>query len=226
MSSASTSIGLYVVSQYVCWSTHRLSWYAMLLSFLDTKFSWYISQYVCWTVHQLRCHHAELSDQFRCHHFEFCDHFRFHYAEICDQFRCHHAEFCANACVATLDEIQFKSDVFNRFFSEETSNKNDSRAFVPLLSKTSATFSKRWKGFPSRTCDFSFHCACCDRLNPFSWITAGDRMAMFDEVLHNPDKAEFVVVSIATGLSLAETGRLLPNLINTDVAVRHVVVNQ
>ena len=28
-----------------------------------------------------------------------------------------------------------------------------------------------------------------------------DRMAMFDDLLHDPERAEFVVVSIATGLS-------------------------
>uniref|UniRef100_A0A7S0W1Q8 ArsA/GET3 Anion-transporting ATPase-like domain-containing protein n=1 Tax=Hemiselmis tepida TaxID=464990 RepID=A0A7S0W1Q8_9CRYP len=53
-----------------------------------------------------------------------------------------------------------------------------------------------------------------------------DRMEMFDQLLHNPDKAEFVVVSIATDLSAAETERLLPALIESEVAVRHLVVNQ
>jgi len=40
---------------------------------------------------------------------------------------------------------------------------------------------------------------------------------MFDELLHDPDKTEFLVVCIPTGLSAAETGRLVPKLLEMGV---------
>ena len=53
-----------------------------------------------------------------------------------------------------------------------------------------------------------------------------DRMQMFDELLHDPSRAEFVCVCIPTRLSSAETGRLVPELLEQEVGVRHLVVNQ
>lgn len=50
-----------------------------------------------------------------------------------------------------------------------------------------------------------------------------DRM---DELLHDPGRSEFVVVCIPTRLSAAETSRLVPELLNQGVAMRHLVVNQ
>ncbi len=53
-----------------------------------------------------------------------------------------------------------------------------------------------------------------------------DRMELFDSLLHDPERAEFVLVSIATALSAAESARLAAKLLDADVALRHVVVNQ
>jgi len=53
-----------------------------------------------------------------------------------------------------------------------------------------------------------------------------DRMELFDSILHDQDKAEFVIVCIATGLSSAESGRLAEKLIAGGISLRHIVVNQ
>jgi len=53
-----------------------------------------------------------------------------------------------------------------------------------------------------------------------------DRMELFDSLLHDPDRSEFVIVCIATGLSSAESGRLATKLLDSNVALRHIVVNQ
>lgn len=53
-----------------------------------------------------------------------------------------------------------------------------------------------------------------------------DRMEKFDELLHDPSRSEFVVVCIPTRLSVAETSRLVPKLLEQGVAMRHLVVNQ
>jgi len=53
-----------------------------------------------------------------------------------------------------------------------------------------------------------------------------DRMRLFDDILHDQDRAEFVMVCIATGLSSAESGRLAQKLLDSDVSLRHIVVNQ
>lgn len=51
-------------------------------------------------------------------------------------------------------------------------------------------------------------------------------MELFDSLLHDPDRSEFVIVCIATGLSSAESGRLATKLLDSNVALRHIVVNQ
>ena len=53
-----------------------------------------------------------------------------------------------------------------------------------------------------------------------------DRMEKFDDLLHDPDRAEFVCVCIPTRLSTAETSRLIPDLLERNVGMRHLVVNQ
>jgi len=53
-----------------------------------------------------------------------------------------------------------------------------------------------------------------------------NRMQLFDSILRDPQRAEFVVVCIATTLSAAETSRLVPELVDRDVSLRQIVVNQ
>jgi arsenite-transporting ATPase len=53
-----------------------------------------------------------------------------------------------------------------------------------------------------------------------------DRMEKFDQLLHDPERSEFVVVCIPTRLSTSETSRLVPDLLERGVGLRHLVVNQ
>lgn len=60
-----------------------------------------------------------------------------------------------------------------------------------------------------------------DRLKEFQF-----KMIELDDLLHDPERTEFVVVTIPTEMAVAETERLVEALKEQDVAVRRVIVNQ
>lgn len=53
-----------------------------------------------------------------------------------------------------------------------------------------------------------------------------DRMIELSDLFRDPDRTEFVVVTIATGLAVEESKRLIQKLWDDGIWVRHVVVNQ
>ena len=51
-------------------------------------------------------------------------------------------------------------------------------------------------------------------------------MYALEDLLTDPSKAEFVVVTVPTAMAVAETERLVSSLASSGIAVRHVVLNQ
>lgn len=60
-----------------------------------------------------------------------------------------------------------------------------------------------------------------DKLREFQY-----KMMQLNDLLHDPEEAEFVVVTIPTELAVVETERLVQALKEDDLAVRRVIVNQ
>jgi len=76
-------------------------------------------------------------------------------------------------------------------------------------------------GSSSRSSDSNDMAEKKDRLREFQY-----KMMELNDLLHNPNEAEFVVVTIPTELAVAETERLVQALQDDDLALRRVIVNQ